>query len=67
VTIVQTPLELIAEEIAQALSGANAVDQPHGGPHALRREVHGERIVQLGCRRRDVSVPEHGGGDRVVE
>ena len=51
VAIVQAALELIAEQVAEALSGANALDHAERDADALGGEVDGQRLPVLLARR----------------
>ena len=64
--VVQRPLELVAEQRAEALALLHPLDDVEREPHALRGEVH---LVAVGVRRigrRDVGVAQHGRRHRVV-
>ena len=43
--LVQAALEAVAEQRAERLAGADAVEQGEREPHPSRREVEGERAV----------------------
>ena len=67
VPVVQATLELVAEQVAQRLPGANAFEQAHGGAHALRREVDRQRVVRVCGRRGDVAVAQDGRRHGLIE
>ena len=62
VALVQSAFQAVAEQRAERLAGADAVEQGEREPHAPRREVEGERLAGPAGVRQVPGAQDRGGG-----
>ena len=67
IAVVQRALELIAEQRAELLTVAHALEKRQRRAHALRSQLHGELRGVLLIGVRQVGVSQHRRGDRMVD